>query len=345
MYLYTPDEIDKKRAHHQADIQGSDDVDVKRIGNLGELAFEQFCREYLPVELWAWENEEAIRRCNAESFSGHDFELFGYTVDVKTSRDVSAFRPTTLLANDDADDIIVMVWHRDNEDGLILLGWERTETLQSKVTSQETYSGEEPAKLSHLAARPMNELHELGPNTAHMNQKPQNPYAPGDRVVKANDDDASVAVVVEVLPPEKDVSLYGQSVSGEAVRVAFPNMLDEGPGDWRTIHAAKLASYCADQEIKLYTYKHTNLAYAENPYVLGDYVFKTEYDDPDTAIVVSVSEDTEAERNVDVVFRKHIDRNTDDSEYIPPNELSTMCEDLKQYSYTHDALSFADVTS
>jgi len=178
-----------------------------------------------------------------------------------------------------------------------------------------------------------------------MNQKPQNPYAPGDRVVKAGDDDASIAVVVEVLPPEKDVSLYGQSVSGEAVRVAFPNMLDEGPGDWRTIHPAKLASYCADQEIKLYTYKHTNLAYAENPYVVGDYVFKTEYDDPDTAIVVSVSEDADAERNVDVIFRKHTDESKGNSGYIPPNELSAMCEEVKQYSYAHDALSFADETS
>lgn len=345
MYFYTPDEIDKKRAHHQAVIQGADNVDVKRIGNLGELAFEQFCREYLPVELWAWENEEAIRRCNTESFSGHDFEVFGYTVDVKTSRDVSAFRPETLLANDDADDIIVMVWHRDNEDGLILLGWERTETLQSKVTSQETYSGDEPAKLSHLAARPMNELHELGPNTAHMNQKPQNPFSPGDRVLKASNDDASVAVVVEVLPPEKDVSLYGQSMEGEAVRVAFPNMLDEGPGDWRTIHPAKFASYCADQDIKLYTYKHTNLAYAENPYVVGDYVFKTEYDDPDTAIVVSVSDDTHTDRNVDVVFQKQLDEIDGDAGYIPPNELPAVCGELKQYSYTHDALSFADETS
>jgi len=81
MYRFTPDEIDHERAHHQAVIQGADDLDVKRIGNLGELAFEQFCREYLPVEMWDWENEEAIRRCNSESFSGHDFEVFGYTVD------------------------------------------------------------------------------------------------------------------------------------------------------------------------------------------------------------------------------------------------------------------------
>ncbi|MDZ7731180.1 MAG: hypothetical protein U5K37_10010 [Natrialbaceae archaeon] len=44
MYLYTPDEIDRERANHQAVIQDADDIDVKRIGNLGELAFEQFCR-------------------------------------------------------------------------------------------------------------------------------------------------------------------------------------------------------------------------------------------------------------------------------------------------------------
>ena len=104
MYLYTPDQIDRERAHHQAVIQGSEDVDIKRIGNLGELAFEQFCREYLPVEMWEWKNEESIRRCNPESFSAYDFEVFGYEVDVKTSRDVSAFLPESLLENDPDDD-------------------------------------------------------------------------------------------------------------------------------------------------------------------------------------------------------------------------------------------------
>lgn len=47
MYRFTPSEIDRERAHHQA----ADDLDGKRIGNLGELAFHEFCREYLPVEL------------------------------------------------------------------------------------------------------------------------------------------------------------------------------------------------------------------------------------------------------------------------------------------------------
>lgn len=39
MYLYSPYETDRERAHHQAVIQGADDVDVNRIGNLGALAF------------------------------------------------------------------------------------------------------------------------------------------------------------------------------------------------------------------------------------------------------------------------------------------------------------------
>ena len=336
MYLYMPDEIDRERAHHQAVIQGANDLDVKRIGNLGELAFEQFCREYLPVEMWEWENEEAIRRCNPESYSAYDFEVFDYTVDVKTSRDVSAFRPAELLDNDPDDEIIVMVWHRDNEDALILLGWERTETLKSKVHTQEEYSGEEPEKLAHLAARPMNELHDLGPNTAHLNQKPENPYKPGDRVIKADDDDASVAVVVEVLPPEKNASLYGQEIDGEAVSVAFPSTLDEGPSDWRTIHPAKLASYCDDQGVKLYSYKHENLERADMPFSRGDYVIKPDYSDPDLAVVADIDGD-----EVTVVFHHLLDDELDNPYVYPPN-LEDKCDEagISLYSFDADELVF-----
>jgi len=332
VYLYAPDDIDRERAHHQAVIQGADDVDVKRIGNLGELAFEQFCREYLPVEMWNWKNEAAIRRCNPESFAAYDFEVFDYTVDVKTSRDVSAFQPAKLLENDPDDDILVMVWHRDNEDALILLGWERTETLKSKVRTQEEYSGEEPEKLAHLATRPMNELHDLGPNTAHLNQKPQNHFQPGDRVIKAGDDDPSVAVVVEVLPPEENATLYGQEMEGEAVSVAFPSALDDGPSDWRTIHPAKLASYCDDQAIQLYSYKHENLTYADQPFTPGDYVIKPDYDDPDLAIVTSVEGN-----DITVVFNHLIEK-----DYLKPQRLTDICEkhDLSQYSFNSDDLAF-----
>ncbi|ARS89649.1 hypothetical protein B1756_07795 [Natrarchaeobaculum aegyptiacum] len=254
MYRYTPDEIDRERANHQALKQVSEtnrgNIDVKRIGNLGELAFEQFCREFIPVEMWNWKNEFAIRRCNPEMFSSYDFEVFGYEVDVKTSRDVSTFLPERILEADDGDDIVVMAWHRDNEDALILLGWERIETLKSKAETQENFSGDEPEKLDHLAARPMNQLLELGPSTAHMDQRPKNPFTPGDRVRKI-EGDGDDAIVIERVPPEK--------LSYEAVAVAFIPQLDDGPGDWKEIHPAKLASYCDDQNIRTYPYKYSNL--------------------------------------------------------------------------------------
>lgn len=72
-----------------------------------------------------------------------------------------------------------------------------------------------------------------------------------------------MGIVVEVLPPETQVELYGQEISGEAVRVAFPGSLDEGPGNWREFPPALLASYCDDQGIDLYTYKHSNLELAD----------------------------------------------------------------------------------
>ncbi|WEL22690.1 Uncharacterized protein HBNXHr_2651 [Halorhabdus sp. BNX81] len=256
MYRYTPSEIDYERASHQAklqvDITGQGNADVKRIGNLGELAFEQFCREFIPVEMWDWKNASSLRKCNPESFSGYDFELFGYEIDVKTSRDVSAFLPEQVLKTDDDDDIVVMAWHRDNEDALILLGWERIETLQSKAATKHDFSGEEPEKLDHLASRPMNQLLELGPSAAKMDQRPSNPFTPGDRV---RNDSGDEAIVIERVPPEK--------FDYEAVDVSFVDLLDEGPGDWRQIHPAKLASYCDDQDINTYAYKHTNLEFAE----------------------------------------------------------------------------------
>lgn len=338
MYRYRPDEIDRERAHHQALKQttetGSGDIDIKRIGNLGELAFEAFCREYLPVEMWHWENDEAMRLCNPESFSSHDFEVFGYTVDVKTSRDVSAFLPAPLYENDPDDDIIVMAWHRDTEDALMLLGWVRTRTLESKVASEQAYDGDAPSKLDHLAVRPMNELIDLGPNTAHMNQRPSSPFVPGDRVIKSADTDPSVGVVIDVLPPEHEASIMGQAMDGEAILVTFPSILDDGPGDWRTIHPAKLASYCHDQDIKCYTYKHTNLEFAPNPFAAGDRVFKSDHDEPDLAFVVEPSGET-----VTIVFEGQLD-----GDVVSSGELAAYCESngVSQYSYAAEELEFAE---
>jgi hypothetical protein len=84
------------------------------------------------------------------------------------------------------------------------------------------------------------------------------------------------------------------------VSVVFLSTPREGPGNWREIHPAKLASYCDDQDVRLYTYKHTNLERAEQPFTVGDYVIKPDYDDPDLGIVVDV--DAEEERNITLTF-------------------------------------------
>lgn len=184
----------------------------------------------------------------------------------------------------------------------------------------------------------MNELMDLGPNTAHMNQKPQNPFSPGDRVVKSDDEEASVAVVVEVLPPEKEAGVYGQSIDGEAVRVAFPSTLDGGSGEWRDVDAALLSSYCDDQGVKLYTYEHTNLDFATNPFIAGDRVVKASHDEPDEAIVVDGG-DGPADETVSVVYSGQLERDV-----VPPTKLSQHCEErqIKRYSYPRSDLEWAE---
>jgi hypothetical protein len=179
----------------------------------------------------------------------------------------------------------------------------------------------------------MNELIDLGPNTAHMNQRPSSPFVPGDRVIKKADEDPSVGVVIDVLPPEHEASIMGQTMEGEAVQVTFPSILDEGPGDWRTIHSAKLASYCHDQEIRCYTYKHTNLEFASNPFVAGDQVVKTSHDDPDVAVVIEQSNS-----EVHVAFEGQFDGET-----VSVEELQTYCDtnEVSLYSYEPDELAFA----
>ena len=182
----------------------------------------------------------------------------------------------------------------------------------------------------------MNELQDLGPDTAHLNQKPENPYRPGDRAVKSGDDDASVAVVVEVLPPEQNVELYGQEIDGEAVSVASPSSLDNEPSDWWTIHPAKLASYCDDQDIQLYSYKHENLEPADPPFSSGDYVIKPDYSDPDLAVVTAVDGN-----EVSVVFQHLLEDALDDS-YVYPKTLNDKCEeaDLTEHSFSAEDLVF-----
>ena len=124
-------------------------------------------------------------------------------------------------------------------------------------------------------------------------------------------------------------------MDGEAVRVAFPSSLDEGPGAWRDYHPAILASYCDDQDVKLWTYKHENLEFAKNPFVRGDLVVKTSHNDPDTAVVVESSDGSD---DVMVAF-------LDNSEEIDvlPSELIDYCKEngTKCYTYAYSEVEFS----
>lgn len=155
--------------------------------------------------------------------------------------------------------------------------------------------------------------------------------------MKSSDSEPSVGIVVEVLPPEQNTGAFGHEMDGEAVRVAFPSSLDEGPGAWRDYHPAILASYCDDQDIKLWTYEHENLAFAENPYVPGDEVIKTSHSDPDTAVVI---ESPDGSDEVTVAFfadYEEID--------LLPTGLVDYCGEngIKCYTYEHPEIEFSVV--
>ena len=78
---------------------------------------------------------------------------------------------------------------------------------------------------------------------------------------------------------------------------------------------------------------------AGNPFTPGDYVIKPDYDDPDLAVVVDVSEE---DRNISIAFLNHFEEEAEKQVYVPPAEFSSHCEEfgIKSYSYEHAELSF-----
>lgn len=95
-------------------------------------------------------------------------------------------------------------------------------------------------------------------------------------------------------------------------------------------------SYCDDQGIKLYTYKHTNLDFAANPYVPGDRIVKSGHD-PDVAVVV------ECGANGDDAFDGVFSGQLENGE-VPPGKLTSYCEEqeLKRYSYDCSEIDYVE---
>lgn len=62
-------------------------IEAKLSGSFGEIAFNEFCRLFIPPKLWKWYHREALEENAGEvtEYDQHDFEVCNRDIDVKTS--------------------------------------------------------------------------------------------------------------------------------------------------------------------------------------------------------------------------------------------------------------------
>jgi hypothetical protein len=94
-------------AKRHAESYESDDIEDKVKGNLGEIAFHEFCRYTLSPEKWHWHNGQAIRRGERE-YNKHDFTVLGKTVDIKARSSLDQL--FSIEAGDTNSDVVVFAW-------------------------------------------------------------------------------------------------------------------------------------------------------------------------------------------------------------------------------------------
>jgi len=102
MYWYPFAEQEEERASAQADAQaertGADNDDARKfVGNLGEIAVEQFFEQFIDGHSWTYLNEEALDNAEPE-YNDADFSLTGMDLDVKSTTDVRKFDPVQMIA-------------------------------------------------------------------------------------------------------------------------------------------------------------------------------------------------------------------------------------------------------
>lgn len=249
---------------------------------------------------------------------------------------MSLLFPESLIEWDPEDNIVVMVWHRDNEDGLMLPGSECLETLKSKVEAETAFSDDSLVKLDHLAARLMNELIDLGPHTAHMNQKPENLFSPVDRVVKAGDAEPSVGGSSlrccrrSRTPERSDTKWMGKrcgspsqvrSMKNQVCGVTTTQLSPRHTATIRTSNSGRTSTRTSHSQ--------------RSP--MCHQVIKTSHSDPNPAVVVEGSEER-GNDNVTVAFLGDFEE-----EDIWPGELTKYCDEneIKCYTSEYSELYFS----
>lgn len=105
MYWYPFSDDEEERAWAQADAHADiNDADgtKKFIGNLGELAVEQYLSEYSTSDRWNYRNKAAMER-HTEEYEPIDFEIGrdNLALDVKTTTDIRKFDPVSMYRNED----------------------------------------------------------------------------------------------------------------------------------------------------------------------------------------------------------------------------------------------------
>ena len=201
MFRYKFTDVDLQRARTQAEAHGKHCI--PRIkGNLGEIAFHRFCRNFIPLDHWRWLNGEAIRRGISE-YNDYDFEVFDEKLDVKVRSNLVEFTPGVLLddrrGSIDEDDILVMVWLDGKEeikkvDEAVIIGWSRVKQIEYVYTNGDYRFDGTAGTFEYLPTRPLMELIQLNPGLSQDRDRTIAEFELGECVVDTKTGDEAIVV-------------------------------------------------------------------------------------------------------------------------------------------------------
>lgn len=159
MYWYRFSDAENQIAREQAKAQAdeSDQVEVykKTVGNLGEIAFNCFCEDYLPEDLCEWENDESMSRGIPE-YSDFDFEVAKTKVDIKATSHLKNLNPKVWLMKHGLageSGVYVFVFLTEDREEAAILGWAHYRDLTDTARTHT-----DRTEFRHFHLRDMHEL-------------------------------------------------------------------------------------------------------------------------------------------------------------------------------------------